>query len=451
MNLMDVNPSWAWDPYEPSSESPWNLSAAAHLFRRGGFGANRQELDAAVKLSPSEAVDGLVHGAETSEFQIEMQSLLRAALATGNVRQLAAQWAYRMLHTPAPLLEKMTLFWHGHFATSAVKVDNVRLMQTQNELLRKHALGNFQELAIEISRDPAMLLYLDSATNRKSHPNENYAREIMELFCLGEGNYSERDVRELARCFTGWEIKRNRFRFNRYQHDSGEKTVLGVSGVESGEEAVRIVTDNPNAPRFIARKLVRFFVLDEPEPSDELLAPLATQLRENALDIGPTVQRILGSNLFFSPRTRGRKVRSPVELGIGFLRVFDGSTDFFQLADALEQLGQGLFTPPSVKGWDGGRSWINSSTLLGRANLIHRILNGNKTRFNKRSLADYFAAKGVDSIDEVADYLQASLFAVPIPMPATERLREVANRNQNSTWVNLAVHAFCTLPEFQVA
>ena len=451
MNLMNVEPSWAWAPYEPSLESPWNLSAAAHLFRRAGFGANRQELEDALKLSPSEVVADLVRAEETSDFQTEIQSLLRAALATGNVRQLAAQWAYRMLHTPAPLLEKMTLFWHGHFATSAVKVNDVRLMQAQNTLLRRHALGNFKELAIEISRDPAMLLYLDSATNRKSHPNENYAREIMELFCLGEGNYTEQDIRELARCFTGWEIKRNRFRFNRYQHDSGEKTVLGIPGVESGEEAIRVVTDDPNAPRFIVRKLVRFFVLDEPEPGDELLAPLAAQLRENAMDVGPTVQRILGSNLFFSPLVRGRKVRSPVELGIGFLRVFDGSTDFFQLADALDQLGQGLFTPPSVKGWDGGRTWINSSTLLGRANLIHRMLNGEKTRFGKQSLADYFAASGVDSIDEVADFLQSSLFAVPIPRPATERLRELARKNQDSTWVNLAVHAFCTLPEFQVA
>ncbi|MDA8967706.1 DUF1800 domain-containing protein [bacterium] len=451
MNLMDVNSTWAWAAYEPSLDSPWNLDAAAHLFRRGGFGASRQQLMKAVEHSPAEVVESLVSAEEPKTFQSDMQSLLRAAIATGNVRQLAAQWVYRMLHTPAPLREKMTLFWHGHFATSAVKVGDVRLMQTQNELLRKYALGNFQELTLEISRDPAMLLYLDSATNRKSHPNENYAREIMELFCLGEGMYTEQDVQELARCFTGWEIKRERYRFNRYQHDAGTKTVLGVVGVESGEEAIRIVTGHPAAPRFIAQKLFRFFVMDEPEPTDELLDPLTRQLSDDQMNVGPTVRRILGSNLFFSPFARARKVRSPVELGVGFLRAFEGTTDFLQLADTMDQLGQGLYQPPSVKGWDGGRTWINSSTLLGRANLIHRMLNGNKTRFGKQSLPDYFAANGINSVADIAAILERSLFAVPIPRPAIERLKTLEIASRDSNWVNLAVHAFCTLPEFQVA
>jgi uncharacterized protein (DUF1800 family) len=451
MNLMDVNSTWAWAAYEPSLDSPWDLDAAAHLFRRGGFGAPRQQLVKAVEHSPAEVVESLVSAEEPKTFQSDMQSLLRAAIATGNVRQLAAQWLYRMLHTPAPLREKMTLFWHGHFATSAVKVGEVRLMQTQNELLRKYALGNFPELTLEISRDPAMLLYLDSATNRKSHPNENYAREIMELFCLGEGMYTEQDVKELARCFTGWEIKRERYRFNQYQHDAGTKTVLGVAGVKSGEEAIRIVTEHPAAPRFIAQKLFRFFVMDEPEPTDELLDPLTRQLIDDQMNVGPTVRRILGSNLFFSPFARARKVRSPVELGVGFLRAFEGTTDFLHLADTMDQLGQGLYQPPSVKGWDGGRTWINSSTLLGRANLIHRMLNGSKTRFGKRPLPSYFAANGIDTVADIAENMERSLFAVPIPKPAIERLKTLEVANRDSNWVNLAVHAFCTLPEFQVA
>ena len=451
MNLMDVNPDWAWAAYEPSTNSPWNLDAVAHLFRRGGFGAPRKQLVESVGNIPAEVVESLFSAEEPEAFQREMQTLLRAAIATGNVRQLAAQWVYRMLHTPAPLKEKMTLFWHGHFATSDEKVGDVRLMQTQNDLLRKYALGDFQALTLEISRDPAMLLYLDSATNRKSHPNENYAREIMELFCLGEGMYTEQDIRELARCFTGWEIKRERYRFNRYQHDAGMKTVLGVRGVESGEEAIRIVTEHPAAPRFLARKLFQFFVMDEPVPTDELLVPLARQLSDDQMNVGPTVQRILGSNLFFSPLARARKVRSPVELGVGFLRAFEGTTDFFQLADAMYQLGQGLYQPPSVKGWDGGRTWINSSTLLGRANLIHRMLNGNKTRFAKQSLNDYFEVNGVDSVVDIAEMLESSLFAVSIPRPAIERVKALVAASEDANRVNLAVHAFCTLPEFQVA
>jgi hypothetical protein len=169
------------------------------------------------------------------------------------------------------------------------------------------------------------------------------------------------------------------------------------------------------------------------------------------MNIGPTVQRILGSNLFFSPLARARKVRSPVELGVGFLRTFEGTTDFFQLAGAMYQLGQGLYQPPSVKGWDGGRTWINSSTLLGRANLIQRVLNGNKTRFGKQSLNEYFEANGVDSVEDIAEILEISLFAVPIPRPAIERVKALVTASEGSNWVNLAVHAFCTLPEFQVA
>ncbi|MAI30240.1 MAG: hypothetical protein CBE00_00495 [Planctomycetaceae bacterium TMED240] len=451
MNKMDVNPDWAWEAYEPSITAPWDLGAVAHLFRRGGFGAPRDQLLESVESEPAKVVEALVGAEEPEVFRQEMQSLLRAALATGNVRQLAAQWAYRMLHTPAPLKEKMTLFWHGHFATSDEKVGDVRLMQAQNDLLRKYALGDFQALTLEISRDPAMLLYLDSATNRKSHPNENYAREIMELFCLGEGVYTEQDVQELARCFTGWEIKQERYRFNRYQHDSGKKTVLGVAGLESGEEAIRVVTEHPAVPRFLVRKLFQFFVMDEPEPTEELLEPLVKQLSGDQMNIGPTLKRILGSNLFFSPLARARKVRSPVEIGVGFLRAFEGTTDFYQLADAMYQLGQGLYQPPSVKGWDGGRAWINSSTLLGRANLIHRMLNGSKTRFGKQPLASYFETNGVESIEEIAEMLEVSLFAVRIPKPAIDRVKALAAASEDARRVNLAVHAFCTLPEFQVA
>ena len=285
-----------------------------------------------------------------------MDSLATATLATGDVKKLSAWWAYRMLSTPAPLLEKLTLFWHGHFATSAAKVEDAKLMFAQNNLLREHALGDFGALLLEISRDPAMLVYLDSASNRKAHPNENYAREIMELFCLGEGNYTEKDIRELARCFTGWEIRREKFRFNRYQHDTGSKNVLGESGEFGGEKGVEIVAGQDAAPLFIAMKLVKFFVMEEPQPTDDLLSPLAQELRDNDMQIAPVVKRILSSNLFFSNLSIGRKVRSPVEFAVGFLRSLEGSTNSYELAEQLNTLGQGLLYPPSVKGWDGGRT-----------------------------------------------------------------------------------------------
>ena len=446
-----IDPKWAWATFQPSAESPWDLRAAAHLYRRAGFAANRSELDAAANRDPHSVIDDLLNvQQEPKPFRDQMRTLVRAALATGNVKQLSAQWVYRMLNSPVPLLEKTTLFWHGHFATSAAKVDDADLMQVQNELLRQNAVGDFANLLLEIARDPAMLLYLDSASNRKSHPNENFAREIMELFCLGEGNYSEQDVRELARCFTGWEIKRKKFRFNQYQHDNGEKSLLGVTGKLGGEQGVAAVAAHKSGPEFIVGKLIRYFVMDEPKADDGLVKPLAKELRENDFHIGPTIKRLLGSNLFFSSKSRGRKVRSPVELGVGFLKALDGSTDAYQLADSFQELGQGLYYPPSVKGWDGGRTWINSSTLLGRANLIRRILDSGKTRFGRKSLTAYLSDHGINDIVELADFLEPLLFATPIPAAAKQRLARM-DAGEKDQQMKDAVHILCSIAEFQLA
>ncbi len=448
LNAIDAD--WAWAPFEPTLEVPWDLRSAAHLYRRAGFCADWGTISDAVTRDPISVVKELVEAREQDSFLADMRGLLRAALATGNVRQLSAQWVYRMLNTPAPLLEKMTLFWHGHFATSAAKVEDAELMQRQNDLLRELALGDFSELLLEISRDPAMLLYLDSATNRKSHPNENYAREIMELFSLGEGNYSEQDIRELARCFTGWEVKRQKFRFNRYQYDSGVKTVLGEEGSLTGEQGVAVVVAQDAAPRFLVRKLLRYFLVDEEEFSDALVEPLAQQFRDEDLKIAPVVQRILSSNLFFSPLVRGRKIRSPVDVGIGFLVAMNGSTDCFRLADELEQLGQGLYFPPSVKGWDGGRTWINSSTLLGRANLIHRLISGGRTRFSGQSISQWAEVNGLSTPEELIDRLEILLLAVSIPDSSKRRMLDLAKPTQKN-WVGELIYALCTLPEFQLA
>ncbi|MEM1070888.1 MAG: DUF1800 family protein, partial [Planctomycetota bacterium] len=293
-------------------------------------------------------------------------------------------------------------------------------------------------------------LYLDSATNRKAHPNENYAREIMELFCLGEGHYSETDIRELARCFTGWEIKREKFRINRYQHDTGEKSVLGTTGKLGGEDGVSIVVSQDQTARFLVTKLIRFFVMDEPQADDPLVEPLAAQMRQDEMQIGPTVQRILTSNLFFSASVRGRKVRSPVELAVGFLRSLEGSTDAYRLASAVQDLGQGLYRPPSVKGWDGGRTWINSSTLLGRSNLIRRLLDDGKTRFGKASLKEHLASQGADSAKDVGRYLQKILFAVPLPDSALQQITQ-SKSGRSDKQLRDVVHLLCTIPEFQLS
>ncbi|HEY4235171.1 MAG TPA: DUF1800 domain-containing protein [Lacipirellulaceae bacterium] len=451
--LDTIDPAWAWQPFEPTAEQEWNRTLAAHLFRRASFGATAAQIDAAVKQSPASVVEQIVRGsADTSDFRRQCDELATTLLATGNSQQLAAWWVYVMLHTANPLLERMTLFWHGHFATSAEKVTDAASMLAQNRLLRRYALGDFRPLVQEISRDPAMLVYLDSATNRKAHPNENYARELMELFCLGEGNYSEQDVQELARCFTGWEIKSGQFRFNRFQHDSGSKSVLGKTGAFEEGESIDWILTQPQTALFIVGKLYRQFICDEPTPPPQLLEPLASELREHEWQIGPVVERILGSQLFFSARALGRKVRSPVDMAVGLLRSLDGTTDTHLLAADLEQNGQGLFYPPNVKGWDGGRAWINSSTILGRANMTARLVGNDKTRFGDGTLDEYIARLGTGGPEQAVDLLSNLLLAVPLPPPSRESLIGICRKNANqSRGVAEAVHALATLPEFQLA
>ena len=451
-DLKTVDPVWAWGPFGPSAERPWDRRAAGHVYRRAGFAATWRELDDAVKKRPADVVAQFVAGRTDAAFDQELQTLTRGLQSSRGVENLSAWWLYRMLHTPDPLLEKLTLFWHGHFATSAAKVANVRQMLDQNDLLRTHARGRFGEMVQGISRDPAMLVYLDSATNRKVRPNENYARELMELFCLGLTHYTEKDIQEAARAFSGWEVRGGTFRFNRIHHDDGQKAVLGRSGNWDGDDVVRIVLEQPAAARFIAGKLVRFFVCDEPELPEKLIEPLAEDLRQSGFDIGRVVGRILGSNFFFSPHAVGHKVRSPVELGVGLVRALEGKTDVYELAKDLDKLGQAVFFPPNVKGWDGGRAWINSSTMIGRANLVHRLLNRGDTRLASGQLTKLADRYGANSPEKAVDWLCELLLAVPISPEAKSSLVSIAGKN-NDRERALAdtIYALAMLPEFQLA
>lgn len=389
-----IDPAWAWQPWTPSAEEPWDRRRAALFFRRAGFGASALEVDLALKGSFGELVDRVFDKQKSTEFEEQSAAIAKSVLATGDAQQLARWWLHRMLYSPDVLREKLTLFWHGHFATGAEKVLDTELMFQQNELLRKFALGDFRELVQSISKDPAMLIYLDSVTNRKAHANENYARELMELFCLGEGNYTEADVQQLARCFTGWEIRRKQFRFNSYQHDEGTKSILGRNSIESGEEAIDHILQQPSMAHFICSKLFRFFVCDEPLPPNQLLEPLAERFRSDKLNLEGLVRTIVSSRLMMSNWSVGRKIRSPVELVIGFLRTLEASTGLDRIVERLREIGQGLFFPPNVKGWDGGRAWINSSTLVGRANVIHFLVHHETTRYAGGSLSNFVSRFG---------------------------------------------------------
>ena len=458
-DITNLDPAWAWAPYQPDAKRPWTRRLAAHLNRRAGFGATTAELDEAVKAGPAATVERLCNPQSTpagEQFERTVEQLALRTAAAGNPQQLSAWWLYRMVGTSDPLLEKLTLFWHGHFATSAAKVEKPRMMLAQNELLRRHARGKFEEMVRGVSRDPAMLVYLDSTTNRRIRPNENYARELLELFCLGVGNYTERDIKEVSRAFTGWEVRGDQFAFNAIQHDTGAKSFLGASGNFDGDGAVKVVLDQPAAPRFIARKLIRFFAFDEPQAPDALVQPLADMLREHDFEIGPAVQKLLLSNLFFSEHAVGRKVRSPVELCVGMLKGLGATTNLVKASQGTSELGQGLFFPPNVKGWDGGRTWINSSTLLGRGNFVRRFLLAGETEFRQGGLAPLVDGAGAKSPQETVDWLLELLVAAPVPAEAGAALVDLAaGRNggpsDRERRIRDVVVALSTLPEFHLA
>lgn len=450
---MTITPDNAWQPYEPSASTPWNRRAAAHLFRRAGFAASTAQLDEAVQDGPREAVKKLlaIESPAAVAFAADMQQMAKAVLARGNAEALSSWWLYAMLHTPLPLVEKLTLFWHGHFATSAAKVLDPQLMFAQHQLLRSQAVGSFEALVQGISRDPAMLIYLDSATNKKTHPNENFAREVMELFCLGLGNYTEKDIQELARCFTGWEIQRKAFKFNKYQHDFGPKTVLGQRGEFDGDAAGRVILAQPAAPQFICQKLVRYFVTDD-DVAPEMIAPLAEQFRASDLRLAPVIETLFTSRFFYSEAAIARKIRSPVELGIGLLRALEVTSSTQKLAVELGELGQKLFYPPNVKGWDGGTAWINSATLLGRANLVKRIVEDPVTKFGGGTLDAYLDRLAWKGSREIVDRCAELLVAVELPgdvrSALAKQLDQTKNRQQG---LQQLLHTMGSLPEFQLS
>jgi uncharacterized protein (DUF1800 family) len=378
-----VDPVQAWQPWEPTAADPWNLKWAGHLYRRAAFGATLAELREAVSQGPKATLERLLQGHPNAE---DMERSLEGAgsylTSQNNAFQLRGWWVYVILNSPHPLREKMTLFWHNHFATSIAKVQRTGLMLKQNTVLRRHALGKFRPFLLDISRDPAMLIWLDSNSNIKGKPNENYARELMELFSLGVGNYTEKDVREAARAFTGWHTEDNEFDFDKTDHDDGVKTVLKQQGNWNGDDIVRIVLEQPVATRFLVRKLYRYFISESAsvaQPPDKLIEPLADAFRKSDYDIAALVKTMLSSRHFFSAYAYRQRIKTPVEFAIGTVRALWAKDDVAPtaLVSELEAMGQELFAPPNVKGWAGGRNWLNTATVLARNNFAQKVAAGN--------------------------------------------------------------------------
>jgi uncharacterized protein (DUF1800 family) len=379
-----------WAPYEPTASDPWDLRKAAHLHRRAGFGATWGQLQRDLRDGPAASIDRLLHPAEPPKEEQQILDVLRqGVLDTNDAERLKAWWLNRILYGVDPLREKLTLFWHGHFATSNHKVHSVPFMLRQNELFRRHALGDFAELLRGVCADPAMLVWLDGGANRKERPNENFAREFLELFTLGLGRYTEKDVREAARAFTGWVENRDnsfpprrQFHFDRAAFDDGAKTFLGRTGCWQAGDIVRITLEQPACAEFLCRKLYRFFVRENAAPPADLITPLAQELRTHNYSIRHILETILRSRHFFSAAEYRQRIKGPVEFSAGVVRVLEvprGGMNLLALAVACERQGQDLFYPPNVKGWDGGRTWLTSATLLERGNWVSDVIWGNAT------------------------------------------------------------------------
>lgn len=353
-------------------DGPFTRRNAAHLLRRAGFGGTPAEIDAASSAGVRAAVDTLIHPQTTETAFADYPDT--TLLFDPKTRTYTAQmwWLDRMLRTQHPLVEKMAFFWHGHFATSIRKVP-ANLMVEQMDLFRQQGLGNFRNLLLAVSKDPAMLVWLDNRANVNAHPNENYARELMELFALGLGNYTEADVKDVARAFTGWSIDKNQnFIYRENQHDGDLKTVLGRTGYLTGEDVIATIVSQPIHQRFICRKLLEYFVYSDPEP--ELIDALANTYALSGYDLARTVGTILRSNVFFSARAYRSMPKSPIEFVIGTLRLMDVRAVPKDTVSWLARMGQEPLAPPSVKGWDGGPTWINTSTLLARFNYVNRVV-----------------------------------------------------------------------------
>jgi uncharacterized protein (DUF1800 family) len=367
-----------WAPYKPTPQDPWDLGKAAHLHRRACFGASWADLHRDLKDGPEAAVDRLLRPRTmTAEEKQVLDSLRRGVLDSGDADRLKAWWLYRVLYDPDPLREKLTLFWHGHFATSNRKVHNIGLMLKQNELLRLQALGRFPDLLNGIVGDGAMLVWLDGAGSKKEKPNENFGREFLELFTLGVGHYTEPDIREAARAFTGWGVEDG---FREERHDGGRKTFLKQAGPWKAADVVRITLEQPACAEFLGRKLYRFFVSEAEEPGPDLLRPLAEELRGHGYDVGHVVGVILRSRHFYDRAVRRQRIASPVEHSAGLVRTLEvprADVRLLALALACEREGQDLFHPPNVKGWDGGKTWLNSTTVLERGNWANDVIWGN--------------------------------------------------------------------------
>ncbi|MCX5661561.1 MAG: DUF1800 domain-containing protein [Planctomycetota bacterium] len=490
-------PSTSLRPIAPKA---FGYAQAQHLLARAGFGGTPAQILALQNMGLDKAVDHLVDYQAIDDHDLpepkadpdimrpesmedrlaernakredeaayrekkRAEFLRRQGLDRLQMRDLAEWWLARMIATPRPLEEKLTLLWHGHFASNHRVVHDSYLLLRQNQMFRKLANGSFADLAYAIVRDPAMIKFLNNDSNVARHPNENLARELMELFTLGVGHYTEQDIKEGARALTGNSFDDNEFRFRAPIHDGGVKTILGQFGPYDGEQFVRVILQNRQCPVWVATKLYKHFVGDidlKPDASAEsVVAQLAEALWGAQYELKPTLKTLFKSQHFYEPAIMGNQIKSPAQIVVGSARVLGApQRDVRTLHDAMAMMGQRLFDPPSVAGWYGGRGWINTSTLFVRQNLCAYILTG------KLPLEDGWSAQKLDfdpmfliadlptkSPEAVADHLLATLLGTHAPDRRDDLVRFLKGRSAGITRDVLvgALLLITALPEYQL-
>jgi uncharacterized protein (DUF1800 family) len=408
---------------------------ARQLLARTGFGPTDAEVRDYSGLTREEAVAKLLRETRTTALSPPPASAIdtsplraprpesatideRRAFIQQQVREgleIRGWWMGEMLTTPSPLTERMTLFWHNHFVSAQPKVRVSRLMYGQNVLLRENALGNFATLLHAVAKDPAMVIYLDSVQNRTGAPNENFAREVMELFTLGEGHYTEQDIKEAARAFTGWSLDREtgRFVFRPRLHDAGMKTVFGKTGDFDGDAVLDLLLARPETAEFVTAKLWREFVSPEPDPAE--VRRIAARFRESNYEIKVALRELLLCDAFYRAESRGTLVKSPVEVVVGTLRSLGLKPEQpLPFAIAAAGMGQNLMSPPNVKGWPGGETWINTSTLLARKQFVDRV-----TRYDERGASAMVAMTGAANGN--GEEMQSTAMPAPVVLPTSSK------------------------------
>ncbi len=456
-----------------------DLMDLKHLMNRTSFGLRPSDIQLLGTMELNECVNSLfirqknTHNHSENQFVIKRKKELskeeREMMITqeaDNRREMNANWIKHMAVTDDTLLEKMVIFWHDHFGVKAL-LSAVGALH--HETLRQHALGSFRDLLHAIAKDPAMLLFLNNQQNKKSSPNENFARELLELFTMGEGNYSEKDIKEAARAFTGWKTSLNGdFLFVKQQHDEGEKTFMGRNGNFNGDDIINIILEQPRTSYFITEKLYRWFVNEKPDSN--IISKLSESFFKNNYNISDLLKDIFTSSFFYEKVNRGNKIKSPVDFLVGLLRHFNVTcSDNSSLFTLQKVLGQILFAPPSVAGWTTGRGWIDSSTLLYRMKITPAILLGEdielivKDDFDAQEMNNMpkkinNALKGLQfQISEWTKYnhdikaISNILLAAEPTASVMDYIKQMISKAENGKKTQYALALLSSLPEYQLS